>query len=244
MSSARSRRIAGCPGRSTAFAISVAAASAAAASAASTVTASAMPSEKLRPRRPLVAMPADGILGPDRRLPQQGGPLGHRNEPDVEGLARRQEQRDVAAVVHVGAAQATAGRGHLGTDLVGDSPGHGGHRRDEPAVERPHGRGHAARDRPREPLPRLERSSQRRQLGHELVEEWAESLPRPPVGACHGRGRCPCLDDQVDRAVLQVQPRTVGRGRRDRTAHARRRSARASTSSIGTTASMCPPSAA
>jgi hypothetical protein len=42
---------------STALAISVAAASATAAEAASTVTASAMPSEKLRPRQPEVATP-------------------------------------------------------------------------------------------------------------------------------------------------------------------------------------------
>jgi hypothetical protein len=46
--------------KSTALAITVAAASACAAVAASTVTLSAMPSEKLRPRQPLVATPRTG----------------------------------------------------------------------------------------------------------------------------------------------------------------------------------------
>ena len=49
--------MAGCSGKSTAFAMSVAAASAAAALEANTVTESAMPSVKLRPPTPLVASP-------------------------------------------------------------------------------------------------------------------------------------------------------------------------------------------
>src|SRR5688572_15453452 len=57
---AGTRRIAGCPGRSTALAIMVAAASAVGTSSAKTVTASEIPSEKLRPWRPLVAMPRIG----------------------------------------------------------------------------------------------------------------------------------------------------------------------------------------
>ena len=52
-SAAGVRRMAGCPGRSTALATSVAAASATAASAANTVTESAIPSENERPCRPL-----------------------------------------------------------------------------------------------------------------------------------------------------------------------------------------------
>ncbi len=57
MVSAGARSMAGWPGRSTAFASSVAAASASAALAARTVTESAIPSDRLRPERPEVAIP-------------------------------------------------------------------------------------------------------------------------------------------------------------------------------------------
>ena len=59
-----------------ALAITVAAASACAAVAASTVTASAMPSEKLRPRQPLVAMPRTGVVGArSRAVAEQARPV-------------------------------------------------------------------------------------------------------------------------------------------------------------------------
>ena len=70
---------------------------------ASTVTASAMPREKLRPRQPLVAMPRTGcaefhvVVSEKRRTIR---PLHHA---DHKVLAGGQMQRNVAAVVHIGA---------------------------------------------------------------------------------------------------------------------------------------------
>ncbi len=125
----RCRRAAGSPGgarcaassTSTALATTVAAASAIAAVAASTVTLSAMPSEWLRPRQPLVATPrtgssartvevAVGAAAVRRRAAQrrgvEGGEVG--DQPDACRFARRQVQRDVAAVVDPGPAHAGA----------------------------------------------------------------------------------------------------------------------------------------
>ena len=91
--------------------------------------------------------------------------------------------------------------------------------------------------------PRLQRPSQRRQLLDQLVEQRLEPFPRQAVGGRDIGRLAPRLDDQIDGAVLQVQARPVGRRRGNGTAHRRRTSGRASTSSMETIASMWPPSA-
>ena len=119
--------------QSTALAISVAAASAVAASAASTVTESAMPSEKERPRAPDVAMPPTPSPWRMRIEPLRAGTGPEREiagNRDVEALARRAEDGDVAAVVDVGAVERRGGAHHR-HQLVGDRAGHRRHRRDE-----------------------------------------------------------------------------------------------------------------
>ena len=97
---AGTRTMLGCPGRSTALAMMVAAASAIAARSASTVTASAMPSEKLRPRQPLVAIPRTGC--PNRALRFRKAMASPAAPPCRDKMLSRGEmQRDVSAVVYV-----------------------------------------------------------------------------------------------------------------------------------------------
>ena len=102
-----------------------------AAVAARTVTASAMPSEKLRPRQPEVAIAAHCVM---RRGSSRGrtapGRSGRSTMPIAKALAGRQMQRDVAAIVDIGAAQRRGVR-HRREDFLGDGAGDRGHRRDE-----------------------------------------------------------------------------------------------------------------
>ena len=136
--------MAGLPGRSTALAISVAAASASAPVRASTVTASAMPSEKERPRQPLVATPRNAIFGADR------DPVGHAvagaGDRQAHRLARADMEGAVAAIVDIGAVELAAGK-QRGEHFVGYRTGNGGHRRYEAFRQRHDGRLHAARRR-------------------------------------------------------------------------------------------------
>ena len=97
--------IAGWPGRSTALATSVAAASARAADAARTVTASAMPSEKLRPRQPDVATPRTRSRRADRCAAEQARPVRAIDHADRERFAGTKMKRDVAAVIDIGAGE-------------------------------------------------------------------------------------------------------------------------------------------
>ena len=68
--------------------MSVAAASATAAEEASTVTASAMPSEKLRPRQPEVATPRTGSLARIRGAAEQARAIRAIDHADGERLTR------------------------------------------------------------------------------------------------------------------------------------------------------------
>ena len=127
---AGTRTILGCPGKSTALAMMVAAASAIAARSARTVTASAMPSEKLRPRQPLVAMPRTGCAESSVAVPKSDGtirPLHHAHDKMLSG---REVQRDVSAIIHVSPRE-PGGRRHGVQNFLGDCAGHGCHRCDE-----------------------------------------------------------------------------------------------------------------
>ena len=75
-----------------------------------TVTASAMPSEKLRPRQPDVATPRTRVA--QRRCvarPNRLGRSGPIDQADRERLAGREMKRDVAAIVDIGAGELSPG---------------------------------------------------------------------------------------------------------------------------------------
>ena len=118
--------MAGCPGRSTALAMIVAAASAAAARSASTVTASAIPREKLRPRHPLVAIPRTGSAGMHSSRSQQRRTVGALHHPDHKVLAGAQVQRNISAIVHI-CARKIGGGDHRGQNLFRHCARHGRH---------------------------------------------------------------------------------------------------------------------
>ena len=129
--------MAGWPGRSTALAMSVAAASASEAVLAMTVTASAMPERKTAAAPARGRDAARGIAGADRRATPHPGPSPARGEgsdghADDIRILRAQMQRDVAAVVDIGAPQLGRARHRL-QNLLCDRAGDGGHRRDEAA---------------------------------------------------------------------------------------------------------------
>ena len=54
------------------------------------------------------------------------------------------------------------------------------------------------------------RPAQQLQLGAKLVENKRSAVPRGPIGQGDGLGRPPCLHDQVDRTVLQMQTPPIG----------------------------------
>ena len=105
-SCAAQRRTAGCPGRSTALAMMVAAASACAAVRASTVTASAMPTRKTAPVPTAGGDAARGIVGLDNRGLHQTGLVRPIHQAHGKVLAFAKMQRDVAAVVDIGSIEA------------------------------------------------------------------------------------------------------------------------------------------
>ena len=119
-------------------------------------------------------------------------------------------ERDVAAVVDVGARQRAAvdqRRQHV----VGDGAGDGGHRRDEDVGMGPAGGGHALGHR----AIRLGRDfGDRRTEQIELADQRREQPDEAGLGlavrGAHLVGRAEGLDDQVDRAVLHMQPAPVG----------------------------------
>lgn len=93
-----------------------------------------------------------------------------------------------------------------------------------------------------------------RQLADEFVEDGPEPFPRTHLGFADVRRRAERLEDDVDRTVLEVEARAVGRPREDRTAQRRsagqglsgrlrrcRDSDRAATDSSGTMEPTWPP---
>ena len=182
-SCAGTRLMAGWPGRSTALAISVAAASASAPVRASTVTASAMPSEKERPRQPLVAMPrtpssARMVMRSARPCAGAGDGKGHR-------LARAEMERAVAAIVDIGAVELAAGK-QRGEHFVGYRSGDGGHRRDEAFRQRHDGRFHAPRRRAGEGARRQKQPGGAVREAPRPTRSGSSGSARPPARRRHG----------------------------------------------------------
>ena len=64
-------------------------------------------------------------------------------------------------------------------------------------------------------------TSEERELADEFVEDGAEPFPGPGLGLADVGRRTGRLEDDVDRAVLEMEARAVRRPREDRTAQRR-----------------------
>ena len=183
--------------------------------AASTVTLSAMPSERLRPRQPLVATPRTGMsactsksasgasVARLARGTSKRARSAHR--PDAHRRAGRQVQRDVAAVVDPGARQPVA---VVGSDqLLRHRAGHRRHRRDEAAVAvRPAGVPHAPGDRRPRSGQSPSRTGRRSAAVRPPVRPASSGSARQAAScaASTARGVAVGADHDVDRSVLEV----------------------------------------
>ncbi len=129
------------------------------------------------------------------------------HQPDGELLAAGQMQRDIAAIVDVGTIEPRCSQ-HRTQDFLRDAARHRRHRRDEMIDgERRHRCMHAARD------DAVQRVSSRvgglpklGQLFTEFIEQTGEALRRSLMGGTYVCSRTAGLDDQIDRAILQMQP--------------------------------------
>ena len=194
----------------TALAIRVAAASAAAAVAASTV---ARVGDAEREGSAAAARGGDAA---HRAVVRQGHRAVERLGEDAgaQAVAGREMDRDVAAVVDVGLVERAAGQHRL-QHLVGDGAGDGGHRRDEDGTMRPHRLGHAPRDRAlQQRIGVTDAAAQDRQLAHQRRQDVAEAIDGLPIRPLDLVAHAERLDDEVDRAVLQMQA-AVGQTRGD-----------------------------
>ena len=146
------------------------------------------------------------------------------HQADGELLATGQMQRDVAAIVDVGAIEPCRGQ-HRAENFFRDAARHRRHRRDEViGSKRRDRRMHAARDDAfQRASNRIGGLSQFNQLLAEFIEQAGEAPRRSLVGGAHLAFAALRLDDQIDRTVLQMQPLAV-RKKRDlrEPLHARR----------------------
>ena len=145
----------------------------------------------------------------DARGGEQRRPVWPVDEADVIVLARRQVQCDVAAVVDEGAGEERGRRHHGRQQLFRHAAGHRRHGRDEGvAAQRlrrpPHPTRHGALRFLADGLP------EQRQLGAELVQHRGETGVNGGMGAGHLRRIALGPDDQVDGAIIQVQPAAIG----------------------------------
>ncbi len=122
----------------------------------------------------------------------------------------RQMQRDVAAIVDIGAIERRLAQ-HRAENFLRHAAGDRRHRRDEMiGGKRRHRRMHAARDLAlQQALRRIGGLTQQRQLVAEFVEQTGEAASRGVIGRAHARLAATRLHDQVDRTILQMQPPAV-----------------------------------
>jgi antitoxin VapB len=128
-----------------------------------------------------------------------------RDHADRERLIGRQMQRDVAAIIDVGAGERRR-LGHRRQNFLGDRSSDRRHRRDETRrMERRDRRRHPARD--DAPRPRRCRQGarpQQRQFVAELVENGREPPPCRRIGRFDSQALAEGLDDEVDRAIVEM----------------------------------------
>ena len=143
-------------------------------------------------------------------------------QADAGRTARRQMQRDVAAVVDPGSRDAGP---LVGRDQgLGHRAGHRRHRGDETlglGHQRRAGRPHPARDVAAQTAGlgcAVHRQAQLRQFGHQAVQHRDEAAPGRRMRGLHGVGIALGADDDVDRAVLEM-PAPAGQHAALRPAH-------------------------
>ncbi len=167
---------------------------------------------------------ARGIIGLDDHGPHHAEAIRPVHQADGELLAATEMQRDVAAIVDIGAIERRLIQ-HRTEDFLGHCARHRRHRRDE-AVGREwrDGRMHAARDDAfQHTACRHGRLAQFDQFRTEFVEQAGEAPRRGIIGRANFRRSSLRAHDQVDRTVLQMQPPAIGKQRDLRSPrHARR----------------------
>ena len=156
--------------------------------------------------------PSRRVVSMDGHGPQQARRVRPVGKAHRKLRAISEMQRDVAAIVDVGARKLRVRR-HRGEDFLGHRARDRRHRRDEAiGGERRHRVVHAARHLALQQAPRrVGGLAQQRQLGAEFVEQSGETPRRRGVGGadvCIAPAR---LDDQVDRTILQVKTPAVGK---------------------------------
>jgi hypothetical protein len=153
---------------------------------------------------------ADRIMGRDGHGAHHAMPVRQVHQADGKLLAASEMQRDVAAIVDIGAIE-RRGAQHGAEDFFRDAAGHRRHRRDEFVDgKRRHRRMHAARDDAFEHTARrIGRTAQFRQFLAEFVEHAGETLRGGFVRRANVCFSPPRFHDQIDRTVLQVQPAAV-----------------------------------
>ncbi len=150
---------------------------------------------------------ADAIPRPDldQAVQRRVAVVEHHGRPI--GVALADPKGDVAAIVHIGAGE--PGRGLDGVeDVVGDSPGHGRHRGDEILVVGQTGVAHAAGDGACQRG--TDRLAQEGEFGDQPRQGIGEDRPGPFERLRAGGIRSVTVDDQVNRAVLEMDPASVG----------------------------------
>ena len=140
--------------------------------------------------------------------------VGPVHQANRELLALAKMQRDVAAIVDIGAIERRC-RQHRAKDFLCHTAGDGRHRRDEAIrSEWGNGRMHAARNRSLQRATQgMSGLAQLSQFGAQLVEQAAQAARRRRIGGANVGLPTIRLDDQIDRAILQMQPPAVGKQR-------------------------------
>ncbi len=120
-------------------------------------------------------------------------------------------QRDIAAIVDIGAIERRGGH-HRAKDFLRDASGHRRHRRDEAIGGKGrHGRMHPPRDDAAQLATRcIGGAAQMPQLRAELIKQAGEASRGRGIGRAHIRLASVRFHDEVNGAVLQMQPLAVG----------------------------------
>ncbi|MET3310367.1 hypothetical protein ABIF41_002208 [Bradyrhizobium japonicum] len=202
--------MAGCPGRSTALAMIVAAASAWRGHCRQHRHGVGNAERKAAAVAPAGRDPPHGIISIDLHSPHHAVAIGPVHQADRKMFASRKMQRDVAAIVDIGLVERRRVQ-HCAQNLLGHAARHRGHRRDEAigGIGR-NGGIHAARN----GALQWARSgfrclAQLRQLHAELIEQPGEAARCGVIGRTHLARPPPRFDDQINRPILQMQPPTI-----------------------------------
>ncbi len=159
---------------------------------------------------PAGANPARRIVGTDDHGPHQTRRIRPVREAHGKMFSVRKMQRDVAAIIDVGALKWRCPQ-HRAENLFGDCACDRRHRGDEAIGGKwRHSFMHAAHDRAlQQASPGIGRLAQQRQLLAELIEQACKTPRRGVIGRTHVYLAAAGLHDQVDWTVLQMKPPAV-----------------------------------